>query len=228
MPWCGAQLLKASLDGGEIRLKSSPHLPREYPVSGPVGLLTLHIGKQNDRSQPRVRYPCGSCRRPARSRHRGARDADLPDHRLRVRRCRPCRGAVQPAGLRQHLFAHHAIPPTRCWRNASRRWKAAARVLRCASGHAAQVLALHTLMTPGRRIRGGAPALWRLDQPVQPGLREVRLEGGLGRPRRLASFKRAIYDRRPRRSSSKASPIPAASSPTSRRSPKSPMARACR
>ena len=34
---------------------------------------------------------------------------------------------------------------------------------------------------PGRQDRGGAPALWRLDQPVQPGLRQVRLAREMGR-----------------------------------------------
>ena len=59
-------------------------------------------------AQPR---PTGSrrrrdpCRRRARPDHRRALDADLPDHRLCVRRCRPRRLALQPAQFRLHLFA---------------------------------------------------------------------------------------------------------------------------
>src|SRR3569833_1557295 len=45
--------------------------------------------------------------RAARPRHRRAGDADLSDHGLCLRRCRPCGRAFQPAGLRQHLFADH-------------------------------------------------------------------------------------------------------------------------
>ena len=56
--------------------------------------------------------------------------------------------------------------------------------LAVASGHAAQVLVMHCLMQPGRRVRRLQEALWRLDQPVQSRLQEFRLERGVGRPRR--------------------------------------------
>ncbi len=56
--------------------------------------------------------------------------------------------------------------------------------LAVASGHAAQVLALHCLMQPGDEFVASQEALWRLDQPVQPRLQELRLERGLGRSRR--------------------------------------------
>ena len=47
-------------------------------------------------------------RRSGRRRHNQvARRSDLPDHVLRVRRCRPRRATVRPAGVRQHLHPHH-------------------------------------------------------------------------------------------------------------------------
>jgi hypothetical protein len=101
------------------------------------------------------------------------------------------------------------------------------RGLAVASGHAAQLIALHTLMEPGDEYRFGAPALWRLDQPVQPGLCEVRLACEMGRRDEPGLFPAAITPK-PKRSSSKASPIPAASSPTSKRSPALPKKPACR
>ena len=52
---------------------------------------------------------------------------------------------------------------------------------------------------PGRRDRRGAPALWRLDQPVQPGLREVRLAREMGRHARSGNASRARSPTRPRR-----------------------------
>ena len=73
-----------------------------------------------------------------------------------------------------------------------------------------------------RRIRRLDEALWRLDQPVQPRVQEIRLERGLGGPQRLGELRAERSPRRPRRSSSSRSPTPAASSPTSRRSPRSP------
>ena len=81
---------------------------------------------------------------------------------------------------------------------------------------------------PGRRDRRRAPALWRLDQPVQPGLRQIRLAREMGRHARSRNRSARRSRRRPRRSSSKASPIPAASSPTSKRSRRWPKRRACR
>ncbi len=92
--------------------------------------------------------------------------------------------------------------------------------LAAASGHAAQLLVFHTLMEPGRRVRRGTPALWRLGQPVQPRVQEVRLAREMGRCRRSRQLQARGHAARPRRSSSKASPIPAASSSTSRPSPK--------
>ena len=93
--------------------------------------------------------------------------------------------------------------------------------LAVASGHAAQVMVFHCLMQPGDEFVASQQALWRLDQPVQPRVQEFRLERRVGRPRRhrLVRARRHAQDQgdlhRIR------SPIPAASSPTSRRSRKS-------
>ncbi len=94
--------------------------------------------------------------------------------------------------------------------------------LAVASGHAAQVLVMHCLMQPGDEFVASQEALWRLDQPVQPRLQEFRLERGVGRSRRHRLVRARRSRPRPRRSSSSRSPIRAASSPTSRRSPRSP------
>ncbi len=53
----------------------------------------------------RLRDPRHPCRRGARPGDRRPLDADLPDHLLRLRRCRPRRLALQPAQFRLHLFA---------------------------------------------------------------------------------------------------------------------------
>src|SRR5579863_9781222 len=59
--------------------------------------------------------------------------------------------------------------------------------LACASGHAAQFLALHTLMSPGSEIVS-APALWRFDQPIFAKLRQIRLACEMGRHARARQF----------------------------------------
>ena len=81
------------------------------PPSTPPG--SIHHGRQRaGQHHGRRRTHSGLCharhsrRRAARSDHRRARDADLSDHVLRVRRRRSRRLAVRPAGLRQHLHAH--------------------------------------------------------------------------------------------------------------------------
>ena len=61
--------------------------------------------------------------------------------------------------------------------------------LAVASGHAAQVVTLHAMMIAGRRIHRRPPALWRLDQPVQPFVQELRLERQMGRHRRYRELR---------------------------------------
>jgi hypothetical protein len=109
-----------------------------------------------------------------------ARDADLSDDGLRLRGCRSRGGAVQSPGLRQHLFAHHEPDE----RGARRAHRGARRRTRGACGRFRTCGAVDRVPHAdgtGRRNRRRAPALWRLDQPVQPGLREVRLAREMGR-----------------------------------------------
>ena len=100
--------------------------------------------------------------------------------------------------------------------------------LAVASGHAAQVVAFHTLLSPGDEFIAAQAALRRLDQPVQPLVQELRLAGEVGRHRRHLDRSRRRSRRRPRRSSSSRSPTRAASSPTSPASPTSPSGQGCR
>ena len=100
--------------------------------------------------------------------------------------------------------------------------------LSVASGHAAQLIALHTLMSPGDEFVAAKPALWRLDQSVQPFFRQFRLAREMGRRHKTRNVQSRHHARKPKRCSSRASPIPAASLPTSKPSPKSPMTRAYR
>jgi O-acetylhomoserine (thiol)-lyase len=64
--------------------------------------------------------------------------------------------------------------------------------LAVASGHAAEFLVLPRPDAAGRRVRRRAQALWRLDQPVQPLLQELRLERDLGRFRRSRGLRAAV------------------------------------
>ena len=68
--------------------------------------------------------------------------------------------------------------------------------LAVASGHAAEFLVMHTLMQPGDEFIAVQKALWRLDQPVQSLLQELRLEGEMGRLRTTSRpSRRAITPR---------------------------------
>ena len=136
-----------------------------------------------DRTHSGLQHACHSCRRQARPDHRRARDADLPDHLVRVRRRRSRRLAVRPAGLRQHLYPHRQPDQ----RRAGRARRRARRRHRRACGRLRPRRAGHRdahADDAGRRVRRVEEALWRLDQPVQPCLQEFRLERGVGRPRR--------------------------------------------
>ncbi len=96
-------------------------MPRDFqtkPINRTHSMTDRHPG---------IFDPRRACRRAARSHHRRAGDADLSDHVLRVQRRRPRRLAVRPAGVRQHLYPHRQSRPTRCWKSASRRSKAAPR-----------------------------------------------------------------------------------------------------
>jgi hypothetical protein len=60
--------------------------------------------------------------------------------------------------------------------------------LAVASGHAAQLLVFHTMMSRAT-ISSPPQALWRLDQPVRPFLQEFRLGCALGRCRRARKLR---------------------------------------
>ena len=132
-------------------------------------------------ARTRLQHARRPCRRQARSGDRRAGNADLPDHLLRVRRCRSRRLAVRPEGVRQHLHPHHEP-------DAGGAGRAAGRARRRHGGprHGVRprraVAGVPHHPQPGRQFRRGAPALWRLDQPVRPCLQEFRLGSALGRP----------------------------------------------
>jgi len=88
---------------------------------------------------------------------------------------RPRCGAVQPPGLRQHLFAHHEPDELSTRRSAFAALEGGRAGLAVASGHAAQLIAFHPLMNPGDEFVAAKQALWRLDHAVQALLRQVRL-----------------------------------------------------
>ena len=137
----------------------------------------------DDRPHARLQHPRDPCRRGAGRRDRRAGDADLPDDIVRLRRRRPCRVAVRPAGVRQHLLAHRQ-PDLRgaggARRGARGRHGGSRRRLRPRG----PVPDLPRADAAGRRVRRREQALRRLDQPVQPLLQELRLERALGRRRR--------------------------------------------
>ena len=92
----------------------------------------------------------------------GARvDADLPDHRLCVRRRRSRGLALQPARFWLHLFAPDQ-PDRRRARRADRGLEGGRAAVAAASGHAAQFLTFFTLLEPGdefvasRNLYGGS------------------------------------------------------------------------
>ena len=76
-------------------------------------------------------------------------------------------------------------------------------------------------MQPGDEFVAVEKALRRLDQPVQPRLQEFRLERGVGRPGRRRDLRTRGQPQDQGDLHRDRSPIRAASSPTSRRSPRS-------
>ena len=111
----------------------------------------------------------------------GARATPIyPDDLLRLRGCRPCGLALRPAGLRQHLYAHHQSDDRRARRarRGARRRHGGAR--RRVGPRRADDRLPHADVA-GRSFRRRQAALWRLDQPVRAFLRQVRLACRLGR-----------------------------------------------
>ena len=118
-------------------------------------------------------------RRAAGPDHRRAGHADLPDDRLRLRRRRPRRLAVRPAGVRQHLHPHHQ-PDDRGAGRADGGAGGRAGGARRRLGPRGAGDRLPRADAAGRRIRRLDQALRRLDQPVQSRLQEFRLAGANG------------------------------------------------
>ena len=181
----------------------------------------------HERQDLRFRDPVGACRRGARSRHRRAGPADLPDHGLRLRGRRPRRGAVQPADRGLHLFA--ADQPDQ-------------RRARDAAGHARRRPRLHGHVVgpcgagagavpaddAGRRDRRLLAPLRRLAAADAQHLSEVRLEGEHRRCRPAGQFQacadgqdQGLLHREPRQSRRRVS----ATSRRSRASPRQPAFR---
>jgi O-acetylhomoserine (thiol)-lyase len=96
--------------------------------------------------------------------------------------------------------------------------------LAVASGHAAQVLVFHTLMEPGDEFIASRRSSMAARSTSSTTLQELRLERRWADPTTLL-LREGDHARRPRRSSSSRSPIPAASSPTSRHRQRSPSGR---
>ena len=99
----------------------------------------------------RIRDPSGSCRPAPRPEYGRARGPDLPDHQLRLRGSRIGGGVLQPAGVRQHLLAHHE-PDGGGVRGADRQPRGRVGAVAFASGIAAQAAALFTLLSPGDHV----------------------------------------------------------------------------
>ena len=144
--------------------------------------------KKNDRSPSGIFDPGRARRRATRSHHGRAGDADLPDHLVRVQRRRSCRIAVRAAGVGKHLYPHRKPDErrpggARCGARRRHRWPGgrvrARRASRCAPA----------VDDARRRAHRGAQTLRWLDQPVHPCLQELRLERGMGRPRRHRQFR---------------------------------------
>ena len=149
---------------------------------------TKQTGINNDRSSSGICHPRRPCRRPARSDHRRAGDADLPDHVVRVQRRRSCRVIVRAAGVRQYLHTHRKSDQRgagRARRVAGRRHRGGRGGFRpCGAGHRHAAIA-----AARRRIHRRAKTVWRFDQPVHPRLQELWLERGVGRLRRHLKFR---------------------------------------
>ena len=186
---------------------------RRRPIRVKVGspaCIVFSWSVLDERQDLRLRDPVGACRRRPRSDDRRAGAADLPDHGLCVRGCRPRRRAVQPADRGLHLFAADQ-PDQRGARDAARhpgrRPRLHRRLLRPCRAGAGAVPA----DVAGRGDRRLLAALRRLAAADAQHLSEVRLEGEDRRCRRCRRISSAPSPTTPRRSSSRAWPIPAAS-----------------
>ena len=95
--------------GGGAPDADDPGVPRRVsePAS-PAGGRSGMEDESHGRVPPlRIRHPAGARRAAPGSEYRRARGADLPDDELRVRGSGVGGGVLQPAGVREHLLAHH-------------------------------------------------------------------------------------------------------------------------
>ena len=135
----------------------------------------------------RVRDPRRSRRRGAGSGDRRPLDADLPNHLLCLRRCRPRRLALQPAQFRLHLFASeqsHRRGSRRTGREPRRRPRRRCRRL----GARRSVPDLLHLDGGGRRVHRLAQSLRRLPDAVRAVVQKARLAMPFCRPDRPGEF----------------------------------------
>ena len=100
--------------------------------------------------------------------------------------------------------------------------------LAVASGHAAQVMVLHALMTPGDEFVASNKLYGGSINQFNHAFKNFGWNVGWADPDDIVDLRERGSTTRPRRSSSSRSPIRAASSPTSRRSPTSRARPACR
>ena len=154
------------------------------------------------------------------------RRADLPDHFLRLRGHRSRRRPLRPQPLRQHLHADHE-PHHRRLRGAHGGLEGGVGALATASGLAAQLIAITTLLEAGRPHRRLAPPLRRQPQPALHHAAPVRHRDDVRRPRRPGEpgappSRRARACSTARRSATRASTCS-----TSRPSPRWRTRRAC-
>jgi hypothetical protein len=179
-------------DRGEHQAFMSPRRARRQAACA-AGLRTgeqqgLSTGDRHERADLRLQHLGDSCRRPAGPGDRRARHADLPDDVLCLRGRAACRRPVRAEGLRQHLHPHHEPDPGGARiqdRRARRRHRGPCRGV----GPCRPVHRLSHADAAGRRIRCRAPALRRLDQPVQPRLQVLRLACGVGRCRKAGELR---------------------------------------
>ena len=178
-------------------------------------------------SPVRIRHAAGARRPAPRPQYRRARRADLPDHELRVRGSGIGRRLFQPAGVRQHLLAHHEPHRGRVRgahgqpRRRQRRRGLRQRHRGAGGG------ALHAAAAGGPRgvVVG---ALRRHGQPVQAPAAQDERGAHVGRSRRSRGVARRHSATTPSCSTPRRSAIPPATCSTSRRSPRIAHEHACR
>ena len=139
----------------------------------------------------RLRDAPGARRSTARSQHRRARRADLPDHELRVRRPRIGGGLFQPAGVRQHLLAHHEPDGGRL-RGAHGQPRGRRGAVAFASGLAAQAAALFTLLQPGDHVVSSSALYGGTVTQFKHLLRKMNVELTLVDPDDLGAWRAAV------------------------------------